>query len=92
MADGYTTPARADAAEHVLRRWHRDDTHTGYFKTRDVAEALGLTISQTTSVMLELERRDSIARWNSGSASKTTWYLTLPETDTDTETDTTSHD
>lgn len=73
------TDARADAALHVLRRWDRDPTHSGYFKVGDLAEPLGLTKKQFRTAAAELERRGVIERWNPGADSPTTWYLTLDQ-------------
>lgn len=75
------TPGRVQAAKHVLRRWNRNPTHSGYFKTRDLAEPLGLTQKQLRPVMPELQDRGYITCWNPDTDSPKTWRVTIDSTD-----------
>lgn len=53
------------------------DEGTVYLKTRDVAEWLGRSVSQTAHVMLELEARGELSRW--GEAQPITWRIATNE-------------
>lgn len=79
--DDSLTEPRADAATHVLRRWHREGKR--YCKTRELAPELGLTTSQMNSVMTTLEARGHLDRW--GESKDVTWAITI-DIDIDTET------